>query len=172
MNNYIEEVLKTNSPQWHGDSFDLTRFEDLLIDVIRACNRLDEAKKWLFAGKGERQHTTVTCRHLPVLFNDKQIGIDIIHCIIGMATEAGELCELLYGVAGGKEFDVVNFKEEIGDSLWYQALGLNACKSSFNEVMIKNIAKLRARYSKGFTSQECLNRNPDNERKVLEDEHR
>lgn len=55
------------------------------------------------------------------------MSIDVIHAIIGLSTEAGELLEAVekaYDEAA--PLDVVNVREEMGDLLWYIAIYCNA----------------------------------------------
>jgi NTP pyrophosphatase (non-canonical NTP hydrolase) len=93
----------------------------------------------------------------------------IFHSIVGITTEAVELIEAL----SSPEFDKVNFIEELGDLNWYQAIGIDAVGSSFDDVMETNINKLsksdKARYKDGFTADEANNRDLDAEREILED---
>lgn len=93
----------------------------------------------------------------------------ILHAMLGMVTEVGEFTDaikkhLLYG----KELDLVNLDEEIGDLLWYIAIYIESRQGSFESIMQINIEKLRARYPNKFTEYDALNRNLDNERNILE----
>ncbi|MHA1170303.1 MAG: nucleoside triphosphate pyrophosphohydrolase family protein, partial [Candidatus Hodarchaeales archaeon] len=95
---------------------------------------------------------------------DSLILSRLLHSSMGCATEAGEFadsvkCLIFYD----KVLDVTNVKEEIGDILWYVALGIVASGSSFEEVMEMNIAKLKKRYPEKFTSEDALNRDLDAE---------
>ena len=103
-------------------------------------------------------------------FNAIQPGVErLLHAGIGMATEAGEFLDSLKKhLYYGKPLDGTNLLEEIGDCLWYVALGIHVLDSSLEEVLTRNMEKLAARYSKGFSSEEALNRNLDLERKILE----
>lgn len=93
----------------------------------------------------------------------------LFHYLIGIGTEAGELQDALKKtVVYGKPLDRVNLKEEVGDVCWYLARLLDHLGSSFEEVMEININKLRARYGEKFSEYAALNRNLENERKVLE----
>jgi NTP pyrophosphatase (non-canonical NTP hydrolase) len=88
---------------------------------------------------------------------------------MGASTEAGELLDSLKkAIFYGKELDVVNFKEELGDILWYIAIAYHELGGSFEEGMEVNIAKLRARYGDKFTAARALKRDLDVERKILE----
>lgn len=94
----------------------------------------------------------------------------LFHSIVGIATEAVELLEGL----SNEEFDRVNFLEELGDLNWYQAIGIDAVQGNFANVLEANIKKLlksdKARYKKGFTKDEAVNRDTDAEREILTSE--
>lgn len=93
----------------------------------------------------------------------------LVHALLGIGSESGELQDQLKRhLVYGKELDIVNLKEELGDLMWYCALALDEIGSSFDEVMAMNIAKLRARYPAGFTEDKALNRDVESERKVME----
>lgn len=93
----------------------------------------------------------------------------LMHAAVGMATEAGELLDMLKKyVWYGKPFDQTNAIEELGDALWYVSEAATALDVTIREVMIRNAAKLRRRYSSGFSQAEALTRKLDAERAALE----
>lgn len=93
----------------------------------------------------------------------------LMHGSIGVATESGELLDVIKKhVWYGKPIDLANIEEEIGDMLWYAALLCNALDVNMEDIMKKNINKLRVRYPDKFTEQAANNRDLDSERKVLE----
>ena len=95
--------------------------------------------------------------------------IRMLHASMGMVTEAGELADMLKKhIFYGKEVDKTNAIEEAGDVLWYLAVLLDTLGVSFEEVMEKNIAKLRARYPDKFTKDDAINRDLKVEREILE----
>ena len=96
-------------------------------------------------------------------------ALRLLHGSCGIATEAGELLDAMKKhIFYGKEIDTVNIVEEIGDLMWYSAILLDELGVEFEEVMEKNINKLKARYGEKF-SETCANtRNLDQERKILE----
>ncbi len=101
-------------------------------------------------------------------FNDARI-IRLLHGGMGLATESAELVDALKKhLFYGKPLDRTNLVEEMGDLFWYCAILADALDVSFQEVMDKNIAKLKARYGDKFTSHAALNRNLDKERTTLE----
>ena len=97
------------------------------------------------------------------------LQLDSYHMLMGIATETGELFdaykkELAYNAT----LDLVNVSEEIGDLMWYI---INFC--TFNNldlenILEKNIAKLKERYPEKFTKKNALNRDLVKERSVLE----
>lgn len=97
--------------------------------------------------------------------------IDLLHAGIGMTTETGEFLDALKKhIWYGKELDIVNLREEIGDLLWYLALALRTLDSDFDTEMQVNINKLMARFPTKFTEHDAENRNLDIEREILEAE--
>lgn len=95
--------------------------------------------------------------------------IRLLHAAMGMATEAGELVDMLKKhIFYGKPMDLVNASEEVGDSLWYVGLAIDAMRTTMNEVMTQNIQKLRLRYPEKFTELAAENRDLDAERALLE----
>lgn len=93
----------------------------------------------------------------------------LVHYLLGIGTEAGELQDQLKKhLAYGKPFDEVNIKEELGDLMWYVARTCDTLGLTLEEVMEVNINKLKARYGDKFTAYAALNRDLENERKVLE----
>lgn len=93
----------------------------------------------------------------------------LLHAAIGVGGEAGELLDAVKRhVFYGKPLDRVNVMEEAGDILWYLAIVCDVCGCTFKELQDMNIAKLMARYPEKYTDTEALNRDLDNERKVLE----
>jgi len=88
---------------------------------------------------------------------------------MGLCTEAGEFQdELKRDIFYGKEVDLLNLVEECGDILWYVAEILNALDVTFEEVMQKNIDKLRARYPEEFTEHHAINRDLEAENKAMQ----
>ncbi|KGM36200.1 hypothetical protein P409_00240 [Inquilinus limosus MP06] len=95
--------------------------------------------------------------------------VDLLHGVVGLATELGELITPLVNEwMKDEEIDRVNLVEEIGDLLWYQALVLKVLGSDFATASDKVVNKLRIRYPEKFTEDQALNRNLEEERAVLE----
>lgn len=95
--------------------------------------------------------------------------LDDLHMILGMQTESAEIADVYKkNIAYGKDLDLVNVKEEIGDLMFYI---VNLCTLKgwdLEDIMQTNIDKLKARFPEKFTNENALNRNLDKEREILE----
>lgn len=81
-----------------------------------------------------------------------------MHALHGMVGEIGELHSLYQKVYQGHEFDEEHAEKEVGDLLWFIAEYCTAMGWQLEDVMEKNIEKLKARYPKGFEAERSLNR--------------
>lgn len=175
---YIEEAHVTASDKYHGAQVPLLYFVGTIAEAIEALNRLDEIKKTLFYGRDcgvpAPEVGAPTLANLPAWISDHPehdaAAVNVIHAIIGKATEAGELLEALHATAyRGETFDVANAGEEIGDGFWYDALLARACGLTFDGIQRTNIAKLRHRFPDHFTEYDANNRDLFGERRILEE---
>jgi len=78
---------------------------------------------------------------------------------MGLAGEAGEFCDhikkhLFHGHALDKE----HVLKELGDVLWYVAYAATVLDLSLDDVAVKNIEKLKARYPDGFNFADSMAR--------------
>lgn len=117
--------------------------------------------------KNYQKESERTC---PTLKDELREGLsDELHMVIGISTEAGELLDAYKKhFAYGKDLDVVNVGEEIADIMWYIS---NLCRLKnidLEEMMQRNIDKLKARYPEKFSQENALNRNLNKERDILE----
>ena len=104
-------------------------------------------------------------------YDISKVDPDIVHGIIGCVTESGEMMDALKKATFyGKEFDLVNLKEEMGDLMWYLALLCYATNTDFKDIQAMNLQKLHARYEKKkFDEDDCEHRDLEKERSILED---
>ena len=95
--------------------------------------------------------------------------MDDIHMILGIQTESAEIADAYKKyIAYKNPLDLVNVKEEIGDTIWYIANMCNMHGWDLRDILDTNIAKLEARYPNSFNSFDALNRNLEKEREKLE----
>lgn len=163
MHDYIKQAAVTCSDEYHGDLVPLGTFNHALGEFMKAGNGLDTIKKSLFYGRGNAFSWKIgkepDCSQAA-----SKVTQDVMHGVLGVATEAVELIEAL--VKG--TFDPVNIKEEVGDIFWYCAILARSCGFTFDEAQETNIAKLRERFSEKFNAYEANNRNLAREREILE----
>lgn len=77
-----------------------------------------------------------------------------IHAIVGVASEAGELLDVVKkSLFYGQEPDLTNLREEIGDLMWYIMALVRSEGWDLEEILDENIKKLRLRYPDQFTQE-------------------
>ena len=121
------------------------------------CNELEASMRTM------EQNTTFGKRPLR--------AAKLTHAAFGLSSEVGEFNDALKKwLYYGQELDETNLAEELGDLLWYVALACNALSISMEDVMTKNIAKLRTRYPEKYEDVLATeeNRDRDAERDSLE----
>lgn len=95
--------------------------------------------------------------------------LDDLHMVLGMQTEVAEIADAYKKhMAYGRELDLVNVKEELGDALFYVA---NLCTNhgwDLRDILQTNVDKLSARYPEKFDSELAINRDLTKEREILE----
>jgi NTP pyrophosphatase (non-canonical NTP hydrolase) len=95
---------------------------------------------------------------------------DLMHAIIGIATEGAELLDPIKKMMFyGKQLDAVNLDEEVGDVLWYIAIYCTARGTTIEQIAEMNNKKLKSRYPEKFSKEKALKRDLKEERKVMEE---
>lgn len=88
-----------------------------------------------------------------------------MNAVTGLASETGEINEIMKKhYFHGHPLDAVgkdHLKKELGDLAWYWALMCYANGFDASEVLSLNIAKLKARYPEGFSTERSINRSKD-----------
>lgn len=145
----------------------LSEFQDL-------ADELDILKKHIFYGKPLGKEDQALADATPGILMSEQrqrfaMNIRILHGIMGMITECGELVnEMMQHVVEGKSVDRVNILEECCDVDWYKNLTLDAVGFTAEDVPGTLIPKLEVRYARKFDAQRALSRNLEAERSSLE----
>lgn len=138
-----------NRPQKLEDEF-----HGHLENISEIVNRLKEGKQ------GETEPVT-------------NINPRVLHGIVGVMTESGELCQIMHNliVNPEAEIDPIHVQEEMGDGMasgWYPAIIHDALGLDPVETHDKLIRKLRARYPEGFSEELAISRDLTREREELE----
>lgn len=83
----------------------------------------------------------------------------LLNAVMGLNGEAGEVIDHVKKVCfQGHELDREHLVEELGDVAWYLAVCAEALGVTLEEVMKRNIDKLKARYPEGFDKARSINR--------------
>lgn len=84
---------------------------------------------------------------------------NLIHAALGLASDSGEFVDAVKKhCIYGKELDVENCIEELGDILWFVALACDTLHVRMVDVMQANIDKLAKRYPDKYTDQAAIDR--------------
>lgn len=150
--NYLQESARTAATVLHADKVNL----DYLLSAVGDFNDhgayLDTIKKCLFYGRDPLKHTLDISYNIPARLDG--LTTDMLHGILGIATEASELTEALeHSLLTGDELDTGKVVDECGDLLWYMAMVLRVVGKDFDEVMERNINKLKLRFPDKFTTE-------------------
>jgi NTP pyrophosphatase (non-canonical NTP hydrolase) len=87
----------------------------------------------------------------------------LINGVMGLCGEAGEAIDVVKKhLAQGHELDRDKLIKELGDVAWYLAETATALDVSLEEVLERNLEKLRARYPEGFDAQRSIHREETN----------
>lgn len=190
---YLQESARTASDKFHGKHVDYNKFLGALDNYKRSSQQLDRYKKLLFYGEDQakgrtKDHTQgkdgYSITESFSTDNESEIKARyILHALLGIMTEAGEMAELLSNTivgnvgsglgsgnlpSGSGGIDTVNLIEECGDLFWYQAMLARALDTDFETMQRTNIAKLKARFPDKFTETNANVRDLEKERAILE----
>lgn len=166
---YAHEAMKTLSLQFNLDKLAANQLNGDVKTVIAHNAWLDCTKKTLFYGKTNTQPDVLN----PLVESGDLSYCDpiLLHGIMGMSTEIGELFEVLLlnsiGHYTPEEFEL-KLKDELGDVLWYLTATFKACNFTMDDAREANIKKLRQRYAdKGFNADLAINKNVESELKAF-----
>ena len=84
---------------------------------------------------------------------------ELLNGALGLTGEAGEVADAIKKfIFHGHDLDRDGLIKELGDVCWYLALLCHAIDVPLEEVMIRNIEKLKKRYPEGFSESASINR--------------
>ena len=186
---YISDATVTESVLKGPIVVDQNKLIAVMQAFIAAGNILDVMKKDIFYGLPTDQ-TKLAARQLRILQNEGDLqantisvlfdtdnphteltGVDtrLAHAIIGISTEAVELCEaLIASITTGQPIDIINVLEELFDILWYVFIAHDATNTAVTQTLDRGFAKLKARYADKFDSARAHTRDLATERVILE----
>lgn len=83
----------------------------------------------------------------------------LINGVMGLCGESGEAIDIVKKhLAQGHELDKDALIKELGDIAWYLAETATVLEVDLEEVLSRNIDKLKKRYPEGFSTDKSVNR--------------
>lgn len=83
----------------------------------------------------------------------------LINGVMGLCGESGECIDIVKRhLAQGHELNREELIKELGDVAWYLAETAFALDVELEEVLLRNIEKLKKRYPEGFSTEKSINR--------------
>ena len=83
----------------------------------------------------------------------------LINAVMGLCGESGEAIDIVKKhLHQGHELDQDKLVKELGDIAWYLAEAAYALDIPLDDVLQRNIDKLRARYPEGFDTEKSIHR--------------
>jgi len=170
---YLVNSEKTLSKNFHYDKEFISEPEIKISceEFINASKIMDIVKKRKFYGKDVPAPYDLKNPDFFKTFKFKRDagGEVMLHAMMGIGTEAGELLEAYMKYKyEGKELDIVNIEEELADIFWYISIILREFDLDFHQLLQNNIDKLKARYGDKFSEECANNRDLSVERYILE----
>lgn len=163
---YLEDAAKTAPAQLHAfKTFSHRHLYYALIAASDSGRAIDGIKKALVYGRELPDDSVL--RDAPTIAQSSfgEVPEAVLHGIVGIISEAGELADLLLATIYGKDdFDIANLREEMGDIEWYQARIANDLGDTFTSWQKANIAKLDVRHLQhtgGFNPEAATEGNRD-----------
>lgn len=163
---YLQGVKRTERSVIHEnvEARDTLKFMEAFE---RLADELGRIKKSIFYNK-PFDSNGIEIDTLPLYTKSPYDRPRLLHAILGMADEVGELVSAFLASVDSGHIDEVNFKEELGDFMFYAFIALDDLQMSFSDVLVSNNKKLSARYTNGFSEHEAVNRDFKKERSALE----
>lgn len=102
------------------------------------------------------EYQYLAARTINMALDEKEL---ITNGTMGLCDESGEAIGIVKKwLAQGHELDRAHLIEELGDVAWYLAETATALGVELDEILVKNIEKLRKRYPDGFDAERSVHR--------------
>lgn len=153
---YVIESSRTAAESVYPQNVAIDDLIEAVTAFTQAASNLDTIKKALYYNKATPHLDPQGDEDCSSLVDT--VGINTLHGIIGIATEAGELVEFMLAHLMGHK-DIANMSEEIGDVFWYIAMLCRQHGFDPEGIMQQNISKLMLRYPEKFDTMLAEERN-------------
>lgn len=149
---YHSDAIRTRSTTYRPDLLSLNWLEHTLSNAAQLGRDARRLKKAAFGGveDPDRPGGSKGFAH-PSQCDPTRVSPHILHSMLGLINEVGEMAEMIHAVLSGKKpFDAINWIEEKGDAAWFLFCDCDETGLTVSEIMRRNIAKLRARFPHKF----------------------
>lgn len=163
-------VAARASKSIHPENVGAVEFFGAINAAIAALQRVDEVKAALFY---DRKNKQLVFPGDKTLYELEYISPDLVHAILGVATEGGELLERLKKMlltTSTLSEHYLNLKEELGDVEWFMGLAYTSLGLDRAEVLAANDRKLEKRFGPAFSEDRANNRDLPAEAKALDND--
>jgi len=98
-----------------------------------------------------------------MIYGEGKTNSMLMNAALGLSGESGEVADIIKKhTFQGHDLDKDHVAEELGDVLWYVAIGAEALGLTLGEIGQRNIEKLKARYPEGFDKSRSIHREAEN----------
>ncbi len=162
---YKALALRTKAPFTEKSGRQLIRSYELFKDILEESRDqaplIDKLKRYGIYGKDDDELVEQLLPTYPTGDKAERIRqcVDLIHGLIGIIGECGEMAEVLvHYIDTGEGMDVQNIREESSDIGWFLNLILAWANSDIPSTLEANIRKLARRFPTQFTLEDYSNR--------------
>lgn len=146
---YHRDAIRTRSTTYCPELLSLNWLEQTLSNAAALGRDARRLKKAAFGGVPDEERPGGSSFYMD--FNPQRVSPQVLHSMLGIINEAGEMAEMIHAVlSGAKPFDALNWKEEKGDAAWFLFCDCDETGMSAADILRSNIAKLRARFPHKF----------------------
>ena len=153
MTRYIKNIILLLNKQAKSTEQRIEHLREELIDGLQYCEHLKAVYKDSMTANDYQRMAMRTA-------GDYASDFDMmLNAVYGLNGESGEVIDLLKKHEfQGHDLDRDKLIDEAGDVAWYLALLASALGVSLEEIMQKNVDKLKKRYPDGFDKDKSINR--------------
>lgn len=146
---YQKAAIRTRSSIYTPNLMSLNHLEHMMANAIAIGRIARRLKRAAFGGKTDGEWTETPTPYPGC--DPSRLPPQVLHSLLGILNEAGELAEMLHGVlCDGKPFDKTNYIEEKGDTAWFLFCDCDEVGIPASVILERNLAKLAARYPEMF----------------------
>lgn len=151
------QTLEDNDTLLIGQRID--HFEEELIDALKYAEHIKTVLSDNLTANDYQRAAMRTASGMQYDISASKNTALLINGVMGLNGEAGECIDIVKkSIFQGHEIDKEHLIEELGDCAWYIAVSAEALGITLEELLNRNIEKLKKRYPEGFDKSRSVNR--------------